>query len=170
MKLLLRIKYDNSGNMVGFYAGGDSHRGLSLKNITQLYRHALVLGGETPESAKKFTYHGGKRGCINFQKSFGGVSNKDVALGSKHAVGGIINEYTDANRCQLAEPAKRQCDIREKMEAVLSVKLKHQVEEEKTPVKKRIPGEVHQEKGNISPSEVRKLDRILTANVLEIEK
>ena len=56
------------------------------------------------------------------------------------------------------------------MEAVLSVKLKHQVEEEKTPVKKRIPGEVHQEKGNISPSEVRTMNSILSANGLEIEK
>ena len=170
VKLLLRMKYNNSGTMVGFYSGGKSHRGLSAKNMTMLYRHALVLGGETPENAKKFTYHGGKRGCISFQKSFGGISDKNVAVGSKHSVGGIIKEYTDANRCQLAEPAKRQCDIRQKMEAVMSVKLKHQVEEEKTPIKMKIPGEVHQEKGNVSPSEIRKMDKILNANGLNIEK
>ena len=56
------------------------------------------------------------------------MSHKDVAIGSKHAIGGIIDEYTDANKCQLAEAAKRQCDIRDKMEAVLSAKSKQEVE------------------------------------------
>ena len=64
------------------------------------------------------------------------MSHKDVAIGSKHAVGSIIDEYTDANRCQLAEPAKRQCDIRDKMEAVLSAKMKQEVEEEKNTTEK----------------------------------
>ena len=48
VKLLLRIKYDDSGTMVGFYSGGASRRGLSKKNLTKLYRHALILGGEDP--------------------------------------------------------------------------------------------------------------------------
>ena len=60
-------------------------------------------------------------GNITFQKNFGGASNKDVAIGSKHAGGGIISEYTDATRCQLAKAAKRQCDIRDKMIAVLAI-------------------------------------------------
>ena len=164
------MKYDNSGTMVGFYSGGKSRRGLSLKNLTKLYRHALILGEEDLETANKFTYHGGKRGSITFQKSFGGVSNKDVAVGSKHSVGNIIDEYTNANRSQLAEPAKPPCDLRDKMETVLSAKMKLEVEEEKTPQKKRIPGEGPREKGNISPFEVRKIDRILKANRLEMEK
>ena len=168
--MLLRIKYDNSGTMVGFYSGGNSRRGLSKRNLTKLYRHALILGGEDPESVNKFTYHGGKRGFISYQKSFGGVSHKDVAIGSKHAIGSIIDEYTNANKCQLAEAAKRQCDIRDKMEAVLSAKSKQEVEEQKTPQKKRIPGEVRRIKGNISPSEVRKMDRVLRANGLDMEK
>ena len=69
VKLLLRMKFGNSGTMVGFYSGGKSRRGISLKNMTKLYRHALILGGENPEAAKKFTYHRGKRGSITFQKS-----------------------------------------------------------------------------------------------------
>ena len=36
VKLLLRMKYNNSGTMVGFYSGGKSHRGLSAKNMTML--------------------------------------------------------------------------------------------------------------------------------------
>ena len=82
-------------------------------------------------------------------------------MGSKHAVGNIIDEYTDDTKCQLAEPAKRQCDIREKMEAVLNAKKNQEIEEKKTPQKKkRVPGEVHYEKENISPSEVRRVDSI----------
>ena len=141
-----------------------------MKNMTKLYRHALILGGEDPETVKNFTYHGGKRGSISYQKSFGGVRSVDVAVGSKHAVGNMIDEYTNANRCQLADPAKRQLDIRDKMEAVLSAKMKQEDEETKTQQKKRIPGEVHWEKGNISPSEVRKMNRVLKANGLEMEK
>ena len=57
VKLLLRMKYDNSGTMVGFYNGGKTCRGLSLRNMTKLYRHALVIGGEDPEEAKKYSYH-----------------------------------------------------------------------------------------------------------------
>ena len=45
VKLLLRMKYDNSGTMVGFYNGGKKCRGLSLRNMTKLYRDALVIGG-----------------------------------------------------------------------------------------------------------------------------
>ena len=92
MKFLLRIRYDDNGIMVGFYGGGTSHRGLGRLNLTKLYRHALVLGGEDPVNAQKYSYHGGKRGKVTFQKSFGGVSNKKIALGSKHTVRGIINE------------------------------------------------------------------------------
>ena len=87
VKLLLRMKFDNSGTMVRFYSGGKSRRGISMKNMTKLYRHALILGGEDPETVKNFTYHGGKRGSISYQKSFVGVRNVDVAVGSKHAVG-----------------------------------------------------------------------------------
>ena len=152
--------------MVGFYSGGKSRRGLSLKNMTKMYRHALILGGEDPEKAKKYSYHGGKRGNITYQKSFGGVSDKRVALGSKHAVGNIIGEYTDANRCELSEPAKTQCDIRDKMQAVLGAK----VGEARTPRKSKIPGEVYQKKGNVSPSEVREMNKLLKANGLEMEK
>ena len=99
VKFLLRIRYDDNGVMVGFHGGGKSSRGLSKMNLTKLYRHALILGEEDPETVKKYTYHGGKRGNITFHKNFGGTSDKDVALGSKHAVGGIISEYTDATRC-----------------------------------------------------------------------
>ena len=163
------MKFD-SGTMVGFYSGGKSHRGLSLKNMTKLYRHALVLGGEDPKIVHKFSYHGGKRGGISFQKSFGGMLSKEVALGSKHCLGDITDEYTDANKCQLAEPMKRQCDLRDQMEAVLQAKKQHSVEEKQTPEKEMIPGEVKQEKGNISPSEVRSLNTILEANGLKMEK
>ena len=71
VRLILRMKFDNSGTMVGFYSGGKTHRGMSLKNITKMYRHALILGGEDPKKVNKYTYHGGKRGGISFQKSFG---------------------------------------------------------------------------------------------------
>ena len=166
VKFLLRIRFDDNGIMVGFYSGGESHRGLSKLNLTKLYRHALILGGEDPVNAKKYSYHGGKRGNITFQKSFGGVSDKNVALGSKHAIAGIISEYTDASRCQLSQPAKTQCDIRAKMEAVLAAKT----DVVKTPPKKKIPGEVSQKQGYVSPSEVRKMDSILRANNLDTEK
>ena len=164
------MKFDNSGTMVGFYSGGKSHLGLSLKNMKKLYRHALVLGGEDLKTVHKFSYHGGERGGISFQKSFGGMLSKEVALGSKHCLGDITDEYTDANKCQLAEPMKRQCDLRDQMEAVLQAKKQHSVEEKQTPEKEMIPGEVKQEKGNISPSEVRSLNTILEANGLKMEK
>ena len=160
------MRYDHNGTMEGFYTGGISHHGMSKKNITKLYRHALVLGGEDPVKAKKFTYHGTKRAGITFQKAFGGVSDRNVALGSKHAVGGIVSEYTDANKCQLAEPAKRQSDLRDKMEAVLNAK----VGEKRTPPKRRVPGEISQPKNNVSPSEVRNMDSILNANGLDMTK
>ena len=164
------MKFDNSGKMVGFYAGGKTHRGLSLRNMTKLYRHALVLGGEDPKNVNKYSYHGGKRGGISFQKSFGGMSSKEVALGSKHSLGDITDEYTDANRCQLSEPVKRQCDLRDQMQAVLEAKKQQRVEEKQTPKKVLIPGEVQQEKENISPSEVRIINKVLKANGLEMEK
>ena len=44
VKMLLRLKFDNSGTVVSFYSGGKSHHGPSLKNMTKLYRHALVHG------------------------------------------------------------------------------------------------------------------------------
>ena len=94
------------------------------------------------------------------------MPDKRVALGSKHAVGNIIGEYTDANRCELSEPAKTQCDIRDKMQAVLGAK----VGEARTPRKSKIPGEVYQKKGNVSPSEVREMNKLLKANGLEMEK
>jgi len=164
------MKFNNSGTMVGFYSGGKSHRGLSLRNMTKLYRHALVLGGEDPKNVHKFSYHGGKRGGISFQKSFGGMLSKEVALGSKHCLGDITDEYTDANKCQLAEPMKRQCDLRDQMEAVLEAKKQISVEEKQSPEKVMIPGEVKQESGNISPSEVRRMNKILKANGLKMEK
>ena len=74
--------------------------------------------------------------------------------------------YTDANRCQLSEPAKMQCDIRDQMEAVLVAK----VGEIRTPPRKKVPGEVWQKQGNVSPSEVRELNKILDTNGLDMDK
>ena len=85
--------------MVGFYSGGKSHHGPSLKNMTKLYRHALVLGGEDPRNMHKYSYHGGKRVGISFQKSFGVILSKEVALGSKHSLDNIVDGYTDASKC-----------------------------------------------------------------------
>ena len=94
------MKFDNSGTMVGFYSGGKSQRGLSLKNMTKFYRHALVVGGEDPRNLHSIaTYHGDKCGGISFQKSFDGMLSKEVALGSQHFLGDITDEYTDANKC-----------------------------------------------------------------------
>ena len=57
------------------------------------------------------------------------------------------------------------------MEAVLEAKKKQTLEEEKTPQKKkRVPGEVPYGEKNISSSDVRRVDNILRANGLEIEK
>ena len=52
------------------------------------------------------------------------------------------------------------------MGAVLAAK----VDVVKTPPKKIIPEEVYQRKNEVSPSEVRKMDRILSTNNLQIEK
>ena len=105
-----------------------------------------------------------------FRRVLGGKTNKNVALGSKHALGGIIDEYTDANKCQLADPAKKQCDIRDQMEAVMKAKKHQIVEKKETPKKKVIPGEVQQKKNSISPSEVRKLNEIIKVHGLEMDK
>ena len=118
--------------------------------------HALIVGGENPEEAKKYTFHGGKRANISFQKSFGAATDKEVALGSKHAVKGkgMISEYTDANKCQLAEASKRQIDVRGKMGAIIEAKKR--VEGGKRTTKKRsVPGEVKQNQNYVSPSDVR---------------
>ena len=129
VKLLLRMEFDNSGMMFGFHAGGKTHRGLSLRNMTKLYRHALVLGGEDPKNLNKYSYHGCARGGISIQKSIGGMFSREVALGSKHSLGDITDEYTDPNRCQIAGPVKCPCDLRDQMEAVLEAKKQQKGEE-----------------------------------------
>ena len=67
MKFLLRIKYNDNGIMVGFYGGGESRLGLSKLNLTKLYRHAMLPGGEDPVNAKKYKFHGGKRVMLRFK-------------------------------------------------------------------------------------------------------
>ena len=98
VKLLLRIKYSNQGEAVGFYAGGASHRGMSLKNIQKFYRKALILGGMTEEESKKYSFHGAKRAHVTFAKLLGEASDGDVVLGTKHAHGGTVSHYNDASR------------------------------------------------------------------------
>ena len=91
MKLLLRIKYDNEGRAIGFYAGGPTNRGMSLKNIQKYYRKALILGGMTELESHKFSLHGAKRAHVTFAKNFGAASDGDVVLGTKHAHGGTVS-------------------------------------------------------------------------------
>ena len=165
MKILLRPKYDDNGNMVGFHAGGPNARGISKKNLNKFYKRALILGGLSLESAKKYSYHGGKRAGVTFQKSFGNTSDSAVAVGTKHRSKGIIAEYTDATKAQLSEPGKRLCDLREKMRFIKEAKEEMG---ERTPPRALMPGEVGSNKGEVSPSEVRKFDSILAANGMPI--
>ena len=81
--------------------------------MAKLYTHALVLGGEDPRNVHKYSYHGGKHVGISFQKSFGVILSKEVALGSKHSLGNITGGYTDASKCQLVESIIRPCDPRD---------------------------------------------------------
>ena len=81
-----------------------------------------MLGGMSKKDCKKYTFHGARRAHVTFAKNFGGVSDGDVALGTKHAQGGKVAHYNDASRAQLSKPAQFQGEIRDKMKAVINFK------------------------------------------------
>ena len=158
VKLILRVKYDDQGNVIGFYSGGKSQRGMSLKNIQQFYRKALILGGMDEEESKRYTFHGAKRAHVPFAKNFGGASDGDVVLGTKHARGGAVPHYNDASRSQLSKPGVFQGQLRDQMRAIIDFKASNSnpvLEECKTPPPST--GEVLRSNDTVSPTEVERV-------------
>ena len=166
VKLLLRIKYNAAGQAVGFHAGGASHRGMSLRNIQKFYRKALVLGGMTEIESMKFSFHGARRAHVTFAKNFGGASDGEVVLGTKHAHGGTVPHYNDASRAQLSQPALFQGELRDKMKAVLQFKssfAESKVQSGNPSTPPRPPGEVQRSLDTVSPTEVNRLTDFLNS-------
>ena len=164
VKLMLRMKWDDNGIACGFYAGGPSCRGMSLANINKFYQKALQLGGMNKDESKKYSFHGAKRAHVTFAKNYGGASDGDVVLGTKHAHGGTVKHYNDASRAQLSRPAIFQGELRDRMRAVIAFKENQkksgdQREIPTTPPK--VPGEVNRSREAISPTEVQRLQQFL---------
>ena len=166
VKLILRIKYNKEGQAIGFYAGGDSHRGMSFKNIQIFYRKALILGGMSMKESEKYTFHGARRAHVTFAKNFGGASDGDVVLGSKHANPGKVPHYNDASRAQLAQPALFQGELRDKIKAVLKYKKSlspSTLESSHTSTPPRPPGELIRSRDTVSPTEVHRVTEFLNS-------
>ena len=155
------MKYDSKGKVIGFYSGGASHRGMSLKNIQGFYRKALRLGGMSEEESKKYTFHGAKRAHVTFAKNFGEASDGDVVLGTKHAHGGTVSHYNDASRAQLSKPALFQGELRDKMKAVIEFKSSIPQPKIQPSTPPRVPGEVIRPIDTVSPTEVNQVSRFL---------
>ena len=156
------MKYDAQGNVIGLYSGGKSQRGMSLKNIQQFYRKALILGGMDEEESKRYTFHGAKRAHVTFAKNFGGASDSDVVLGTKHARGGTVPHYNDASRSQLSKPGVFQGQLRDQMRAIIDFKASNSnpvLEECKTPPPST--GEVLRSNDTVSPTEVERVQQFL---------
>ena len=77
-KLLLRLKFDKQGRAIGFYAGGASHRGMSLRNTQRLHRKALMLGGMSNREAKTYSFHGARRADVTFAENFGEAADGEA--------------------------------------------------------------------------------------------
>ena len=155
------MKYDNQGNVIGFYSGGLSRRGMSLKNIQKFYRKALCLGGMSEHDAKKYSFHGAKRAHVTFAKNYGLASDGDVVLGTKHAHGGTVAHYNDASRSQLSKPSQFQGHLRDKMKAVIDFKASISECKQGSSTPPRAPGEIIRPKDAVSPTEVNRVSRFL---------
>ena len=137
---------------------------MSLKNINKFYHKALQLGGMKKDECKKYSFHGAKRAHVTFAKNYGGASDGDVVLGTKHAHGGTVKHYNDASRAQLSRPALFQGELRDKMRAIIGFKENQKIcgdqgQHPTTPPKQ--PGEVNRSREAISPTEVQRLQQFL---------
>ena len=164
MKLILRVKYNSQGEVIGFYSGGRTHRGMSLKNIQTFYRKALRLGGMSEQESMKYSFHGAKRAHVTFAKNYGGTRDGDVVLGTKHAHGGTVTHYNDASRAQLSKPALFQGELRDRMKAVIDVKASIEqsvLKSSNTNTPPRVPGEVLRANDTCSPTETDRVQQYL---------